>query len=131
MKGTKVILGEGTGHFAWPVAGARETSGFGMRWGRMHKGIDIVGNKNIMAADNGVVTFAGTKNGMGNCIIINHNNGYETVYGHLSRINAKKGQTVEKGDIIGIMGNTGHSFGTHLHFEVHKNGTVQNPNKYL
>lgn len=131
MKGTKVILGEGSGRFAWPVSGARITSGFGTRWGRMHKGVDLVGNHNIMAADNGVISFAGEKNGLGNCIIINHKNGYETTYGHLSKISVKKGQTVEKGDIIGIMGNTGHSFGTHLHFEVHKNGELQNPMKYL
>ncbi|MFC5653170.1 peptidoglycan DD-metalloendopeptidase family protein [Paenibacillus solisilvae] len=131
MKGTKVILGEGTGQFSWPVSGVRITSGFGTRWGRMHKGVDLVGNHNIMAADNGVIAFAGTKNGLGNCIIINHKNGYETTYGHLSKISVKKGQTVEKGDRIGIMGNTGHSFGTHLHFEVHKNGELQNPLKYL
>ncbi|MBB3068580.1 murein DD-endopeptidase MepM/ murein hydrolase activator NlpD [Paenibacillus baekrokdamisoli] len=131
MKGTKVILGEGSGNFAWPVSGARLTSGFGQRWGRMHKGVDLVGNSSILAADNGVVSFAGTKNGLGNCIIINHKNGYETTYGHLSKISVSEGQVVEKGDKIGVMGNTGHSFGTHLHFEVHKNGELQNPLKYL
>ena len=131
MKGTKVILGEGTGRFAWPVSGARITSGFGTRWGKMHKGVDLVGNHTILAADNGVISFAGTKNGLGNCIIIDHKNGYETTYGHLSKISVKRGQTVEKGDSIGVMGNTGHSFGTHLHFEVHKNGELQNPMKYL
>lgn len=131
MKGTKVILGEGSGKFAWPVSGARLTSSFGQRWGRQHKGIDLIGNKNIKAADNGVIEFAGTKNGLGRCIIINHKNGYKTTYGHLSKISVKKGQTVQKGDSIGIMGNTGHSFGTHLHFEVHKNGSLQNPMKYL
>ncbi|WP_274655480.1 M23 family metallopeptidase [Paenibacillus humicola] len=131
MKGTKVILGEGTGHFSWPVSGARLTSSFGKRWGRLHKGIDMVGNKNIKAADNGVIEFAGQKTGYGNCVIINHRNGYETLYGHMSKILVKKGQTVEKGEQIGIMGNTGHSTGTHLHFEVHKNGDLQNPIKYL
>jgi len=130
MKGTKV-LGEGTGSFSWPVSGAKLTSSFGTRWGRQHKGIDMVGNTDIMAADDGVIEFAGERSGYGNCIIINHKNGYKTLYGHLSKISVKSGDTVEKGDSIGIMGNTGHSFGTHLHFEIHKDGEVQNPIKYL
>lgn len=131
MKGTKVIKGQGTGKFAWPVSGAKITSKFGKRWGRQHKGIDLIGNKSILASDTGVVSFAGKKNGLGNAIIIDHKNGYQTVYGHLSKINVKKGQVVEKGEKIGVMGNTGNSTGTHLHFEVHKNGTPQNPLKYL
>ncbi|RAP74247.1 peptidoglycan DD-metalloendopeptidase family protein [Paenibacillus montanisoli] len=131
MKGTKVVLSEGSGQFSWPVSGHRLTSSFGQRWGTLHRGVDMVGNHNIKAADNGTVSFAGKRTGLGNCIIINHHNGYETVYGHLSKISVKKGQTVEKGQQIGIMGNTGHSFGTHLHFEVHKNGALQNPLKYL
>ncbi|MFC4100735.1 peptidoglycan DD-metalloendopeptidase family protein [Paenibacillus xanthanilyticus] len=131
MKGTKVILGEGTGRFAWPVSGAKLTSSYGTRWGRLHKGIDLIGNKTILAADNGVVSFAGYKNGLGNAVIINHKNGYETIYGHLSKISVEKGQVVQQGDKLGIMGNTGHSFGTHLHFEIHKGGKVQNPIKYL
>jgi len=130
MKGTKV-LGEGTGAFSWPVSGHKLTSSFGSRWGRQHKGIDMVGSTDIMAADDGVIEFAGTRNGYGNCIIIDHKNGYKTLYGHLSKISVKSGDTVEKGDSIGIMGNTGHSFGTHLHFEIHKDGEVQNPIKYL
>ncbi len=131
VKGTKVVLGEGSGKFAWPVSGARLTSSYGQRWGRLHKGIDMIGNKNILAADHGVVTFTGTKNGMGKTVIIDHKNGFETVYGHLSKITIKKGAVVEKGDKLGIMGNTGNSTGTHLHFEIHKNGKVQNPKKYL
>ncbi|WP_225442615.1 M23 family metallopeptidase [Paenibacillus lycopersici] len=131
MKGTKVNLSEGTGQFAWPVSGHRLTSFFGMRWGALHRGVDMVGSHNIKAADNGVVTFTGTRPGLGNCIIIDHKNGYETWYGHLSKIQVKKGQTVSQGEQIGIMGNTGHSFGTHLHFEIHKNGQLQNPLKYL
>ena len=131
MKGTKVIRGIGTGKFSWPVTGAKITSKFGKRWGRQHKGIDIVGNKSILASDNGVVSFAGKKNGLGNAVIIDHQNGFRTVYGHLSKINVKKGQTVEKGDKIGVMGSTGNSTGVHLHFEIHKNGKPQNPLNYL
>ncbi|MWC29118.1 M23 family metallopeptidase [Paenibacillus sp. MMS18-CY102] len=131
VKGTKVILGEGSGMFAWPVSGHSMTSSFGRRWGKMHEGIDLVGKSTIMAADDGVVEFAGVKNGYGNCVIINHKNGYKTLYGHMSSIAVTEGQVVEKGDKVGVMGNTGHSTGTHLHFEIEKNGVVQNPLKYL
>ncbi|MCU6711024.1 peptidoglycan DD-metalloendopeptidase family protein [Paenibacillus sp. J5C_2022] len=130
-KGTMVVLGEGTGRFAIPVSGYRITSKFGKRWGRMHNGIDMIGNKTIMAADSGVVEFVGRKQGLGNAIIIDHKNGFKTVYGHLSSFKVSKGDKVEKGDAIGIMGNTGNSTGTHLHFEIHKNGVLQNPLKYL
>lgn len=130
-KGTMVVLGEGTGQFRYPVSGARLTSKYGSRWGRMHNGIDLIGGKTIMAADHGVVEFVGTKEGLGKTIIINHKNGYKTVYGHLSSYKVSKGEKVEKGDSIGVMGNTGNSTGTHLHFEIHKNGSLQNPLKYL
>lgn len=132
LKGTKVIRGEGSGKFAWPVLGARITSYQGSRWGRMHNGIDIIGKKNILAADEGVVEFAYYKSGgLGNAIIINHNNGFKTIYGHMKSVGVKKGQIVEKGDVIGIMGSTGRSTGTHLHFEVHLNGKLKNPTSYL
>lgn len=131
MKGTKVVLGEGTGKFSWPVSGARLTSSYGKRWGRLHKGIDLIGKKSILAADHGVVEFAGTKNGMGKTVILDHKNGFKTVYGHLSKISVKKGEVVEKGDTLGIMGNTGNSTGTHLHFEIHEDGTPKNPMNYL
>ncbi|MBN3524274.1 peptidoglycan DD-metalloendopeptidase family protein [Paenibacillus apiarius] len=132
IRGTKVVRGEGTGSFDWPVSGATLTSGYGTRWGRMHKGIDMVSSdRSIMAADEGVVVFAGEKSGYGNCIIVNHRNGYKTLYGHLSKIDINVGDIVEKGQDIGVMGNTGNSTGTHLHFEIHKDDEVQNPLKYL
>ncbi|MFC5529565.1 peptidoglycan DD-metalloendopeptidase family protein [Cohnella yongneupensis] len=131
IKGTKVIRGEGTGKFIWPVSGHRITSYLGQRWGRMHAGIDMVGNSNIKAADDGVIIFAGYKGELGNCIIIDHRNGFQTVYGHMKKLKAKKGQIVEKGESIGVMGSTGHSTGTHLHFEVHRNGKLKNPLSYL
>ena len=78
-----------------------------------------------MAADEGVVEFAGYKSGgLGNAVIINHNNGFKTTYGHMKSVKVKKGQIVEKGDVIGIMGSTGHSTGTHFHFEVYLNGRL-------
>jgi murein DD-endopeptidase MepM/ murein hydrolase activator NlpD len=130
-KGTKVVLGEGTGKFAWPVVSPSISSTYGTRWGKLHKGIDITGNKNILAADNGKVKETGYKSDYGNYIIINHLNGYETLYGHLSKISTTKGKVVEKGEVIGTMGSTGDSTGVHLHFEIIKSGAVQNPLKFL
>ncbi|MFB5762682.1 peptidoglycan DD-metalloendopeptidase family protein [Paenibacillus medicaginis] len=130
LRGTKVI-GQGSGDFAWPVSGASLTSSYGSRWGRMHEGIDMVGSSDVKAADEGRVVFEGQQNGYGNVIIIDHGNGYQTLYGHLSSIGVSAGQTVSKGDSIGVMGNTGRSTGTHLHFEIRKNNTAQNPLTYL
>jgi len=132
LKGTKVTPSEGSGNFDWPVSGHRVTSFYGKRWGRLHKGLDMVGSSSVKAADNGVVELADdSMSGYGNAIIINHNNGYKTLYGHLSKINVKVGQVIEQGESIGVMGNTGHSFGTHLHFEIYLNGKLKNPADYL
>ncbi|QGQ99842.1 M23 family metallopeptidase [Paenibacillus psychroresistens] len=132
IRGTKVILGEGTGKFAWPVVGSSLSSGFGTRWGVFHKGVDLTsGNRSILAADNGKVIYAGYKSDYGNHIIIDHLNGYKTLYGHLSKIGVTVGTTVEKGEKIGVMGSTGDSTGTHLHFEVRSDDSPQNPLKYL
>jgi murein DD-endopeptidase MepM/ murein hydrolase activator NlpD len=133
VKGTKVIPSRGEGSFAWPTVGGYISSKQGMRWGKLHKGIDIArpSNKTIKAADNGVVVFAGWSNGYGNKIIIDHQNGFRTLYGHMSSLNVKVGQTVSKGTAIGIMGATGDATGVHLHFEVYKNGSLVNPLTYL
>lgn len=131
-RGTLVVPGVGTGNFSWPVSGAKITSRYGPRWGSIHRGIDLVSkNRTIMAADNGKVTFAGSQKSYGNVVIIDHGNGYETLYAHLSSISVSKGDKVQKGDKIGVMGSTGNSTGVHLHFEIHKNGKHQNPLSYL
>ncbi|WP_163538796.1 M23 family metallopeptidase [Gracilibacillus sp. YIM 98692] len=130
VKGTKVVPSRGSGHLQWPAVGGYITSHVGERWGSFHKGIDIAGvsNRSILAADNGTVVSAGWDNGgYGNKIVIDHNNGYRTIYAHLSSISVSSGQTVEQGKKIGVMGSTGHSTGIHLHFEVYKNGSLQNP----
>ncbi len=103
-----------------------------MRWGRYHKGIDIARpwDYTIKAADNGVVVSAGWAGSYGNRIIIDHQNGMRTLYAHLSQINVSVGQTVAAGQKIGVMGSTGNSTGVHLHFEVYKNGVLQNPLSY-
>ncbi|MEK3884280.1 M23 family metallopeptidase [Paenibacillus sp. PL2-23] len=130
-KGTMVVLGEGTGKFMIPVKNYRITSTYGQRWGRLHSGIDFVGSSSILASDSGKVEYVGYRTGTGKTIVINHQNGYKTLYGHLKSYSVSEGDKVQKGDKIGVMGNTGNSTGTHLHFEIHKNGVAQNPMKYL
>ncbi|KOP71606.1 peptidoglycan DD-metalloendopeptidase family protein [Cytobacillus solani] len=133
VKGTKVVPSRGEGSFIWPANGGYISSKVGHRWGRMHKGIDIArpSNRTIKAADNGVIVSAGYDGSFGNKIVIDHNNGYKTIYAHLSSIDVNVGQTVSKGSKIGVMGSTGNSTGVHLHFEVHKNGEIQNPLNYI
>jgi murein DD-endopeptidase MepM/ murein hydrolase activator NlpD len=115
-----------SGNFVWP-AGGRITQYFA--W--YHKGIDIANSSapNILAADSGTVVVAGWPDayGYGNRVIIDHGNGYRTLYGHLSSIYVVPGQTVSRGSAIGRMGTTGRSTGVHLHFEVIRNGSYLNP----
>ncbi len=120
--------------FALPVHRAfRYTSGFGMRWGRMHEGVDLaapVGTPLYATAD-GVVSFAGQQRGYGNIVIIQHGFGLETRYAHQSRLRVKKGQRVSRGERIGDMGNTGHSTGPHVHYEIRLNGKPINPMTFI
>lgn len=131
--GTKVIPSRGTGQFAWPAVGGYISSHMGHRWGRQHEGIDIArpSNYTIKAADNGVVVKAEYHSTLGNYVMIDHDNGYKTVYGHMSKLGVSVGEVVAQGAALGVMGSTGRSTGTHLHFEVHKNGTPVNPMAYL
>ena len=132
-KGTKVIPSRGSGSFTWPTNGGYVSSKMGYRWGKIHKGIDIArpSNYTIKAADHGIVVSAGWDGGYGNKVVIDHQNGYRTVYAHLKSIGVSYGQKVEKGAAIGVMGSTGDSTGIHLHFEVYKNGARQNPLNYF
>jgi LysM repeat protein len=117
----------GTGVFAWPTA-AHYLSGNDYWSG--HLGIDIAGSlgDSISAADAGVVVFAGWANGgYGNMVMIDHGNGYQTLYAHLSSVSAYCGQSVYTGTYIGAMGSTGNSTGPHLHFEVRYLGGFINP----
>ncbi len=123
---------KGTGQFIYPMNGTF-TSPFGSRWGRLHAGIDIAApiGTPIRAADGGRVAIAGSVSGYGNYTCIQHSNSLSTCYGHQSSIAVKVGQTVTKGQVIGLCGNTGRSTGPHLHFEVRVNGTPQDPMGYL
>jgi murein DD-endopeptidase MepM/ murein hydrolase activator NlpD len=118
--------------FIWPVNGP-VTSPFGMRWGRMHEGIDIGASTGtpIRAAAAGRVIYSGWMSGYGNLVVIDHGGGISTAYGHQSSIAAGNGQVVSQGQTIGYVGCTGHCFGPHLHFEVRINGTPVDPLGYL
>ncbi len=123
----------GTGRFMWPVVGGGSVS-CGFMGYRGHTGTDIVlaYGAQIVAADDGVVVVAKrTAGGYGNHVMIDHGNGVQTLYGHMSKRYVSVGQTVKKGDVIGLMGNTGNVTGTHLHFEVRINGRYVNAMNYF
>ena len=113
-------------------------SGFGMRIDpiyrtpHFHSGMDFsakVGTE-IYATGDGVVTYAAWKQGYGNCVIINHGHGFQTLYGHMSKYRVRVGKKVKRGEVIGEVGNTGKSTGPHLHYEVIVRGKYDNPAKY-
>ena len=115
---------------------SRIASGFGYRIDpiyktvKMHAGLDFTAPQGtpIYATANGVIKTAGnTGNGYGNYVVINHGYGYETLYGHMVKIKARRGQKVDRGDLIGYVGSTGKSTGPHCHYEVHKNGRKLDP----
>ncbi len=127
------------GTFAWPVPGYYYvSSGYGMRWGKMHKGIDIAGGgingKPIVAANSGTVIIA-MKNaqygsgygGYGNVLVIDHGGGYTTLYAHCSSLAVSVGQQVNKGQTVAYVGSSGNSTGPHLHFEIRTNNNAQDP----
>lgn len=119
--------------FSWPVAAGQLSSPFGMRNGVMHDGIDIDAPEGtpIRAADAGTVIFAGRQRGYGNLVILEHRDGYVTVYGHNERNLVRQGETVARGETIAQMGATGRASGPNLHFEVRYNNRPQNPISYL
>lgn len=127
-------VGIGTGEFDLPVYGYTFTSGFKWRWGKLHSGVDLAVAEGtpVYAADNGKVIVAeDSGNGYGNYIIIDHQNGFKTLYGHNSELLVSVGDIVAKGDKIALSGNTGNSTGPHLHFEIHVNDEKVDPQQYL
>ncbi|MES2810221.1 MAG: M23 family metallopeptidase [Bacteroidota bacterium] len=116
------------------------TSRFGFRsdpfssgHAEFHPGLDFTGKRgdNARVTANGRVVSAGWSGGYGNCVRVAHTNGYETLYGHLSKITVKEGQRIKVGDKVGEIGSTGRSTGPHLHYEVRQNGRPVNPAKFL
>ena len=116
----------------WPTTGP-VTSGYGMRWGAMHQGLDIAPpyGTGVYAANDGIVIFAGGQGGYGNLVLVDHGGGFVTAYAHLSGFAASSGQTVSRGALIGYVGSTGDSTGPHLHFETRVGGAAQNPYNFL
>lgn len=131
--------GVATGSFMWPVPSCRLiSSGYAYRWGKLHAGLDISGNgvygKDILASDGGTVYQVNTEGwggGYGLYVIIDHGNGYQSVYCHCSEILVKPGQKVSQGELIAKIGNSGNSYGAHLHFEIRLNGRSVDPAPYL
>jgi len=118
--------------FIWPVNGV-VVSGFGMRWGRMHEGIDISASSGtpIWAAAAGTVIWSGWRGGYGNCVVVDHGNGLATLYAHGSALLVGVGEHVSQGQTVALVGSTGNSSGPHLHFEVRVNGVAVDPLLYL
>lgn len=112
----------------WPTRG-RVTSEYGRRWGRLHAGIDIANSVGtpLYASKAGTVIFAGRQSGYGNVVIMDHGGGMSTLYGHQSRIATSDGATLNQGQLLGYMGNTGRSTGPHVHFETRYGGSPRNP----
>ena len=116
----------GSGNFIWPVSCTYITSCVGNRYHpisgewKYHSGMDIgcQYGDSIWASDGGTVCIAGVNGGYGNCVMIDHGNGYYTLYGHMSSIACSVNQTVTQGQVIGYVGSTGYSTGPHLHFEI-------------
>lgn len=137
----KEIVTEGTaesttGTFAWPVPNTHNvTSYYGYRWGTIHAGIDIsngVTDEAIVASDSGTVTWAGwDDSGYGYYVIIDHGNGYSTLYGHCNSVYVSQGEYVSQGQTIAGMGNTGFSTGTHLHFEIRNGSEKLDPMEFF
>lgn len=127
----KCMLTSDYGYRIHPVLGLKwNAGGHGLLF---HAGIDIRAEKGseILSATEGIVVSANWDGGYGKCVKIKFDNDYEIRYGHLSKINVYKGQKVKKGEVIGIIGSTGLSTGTHLHFEIRYKDEHINPNLFL
>ena len=119
--------------YIWPARGTF-TSGWGPRWGRMHRGIDVagpVGTPIVAAADGEVITAGWNSGGYGNWVRIRHPDGSITLYAHNHRNHVRRGQQVRQGQHIADMGSTGFSTGPHVHFEIHRNGRPTDPMAFL
>ena len=128
FNGYRVVLQLDSCDFVYPAPGVL-TSPFGPRWGRMHYGLDIdleTGDA-VSAAFEGMVRISQHHDSYGNVVVIRHNNGLETLYAHLSERSVSPGDHVEAGDIIGLGGNTGRPYGSHLHFEIRFLGEAIDP----
>ncbi len=123
-----------TDQFIWPIRNTELiTSGLGRRWGKLHPGVDIPSARGtiIRAAMEGKVIFRGFAGGYGRMVTLEHRNGYVTKYAHNSVLLVKKGDYVQKGQVLALVGSTGHSTGNHLHFEIRCEDIPLNPLDFL
>jgi len=127
-----LALKEADLRFAWPLPG-KVSSGYGWRSGRRHEGIDIPAKKGttVRAAEAGRVIYSGTLGDYGRIVIVKHAGRYSTVYAHNHRNKVKKGDFVERGDVVSTVGRSGNARGSHLHFEVRRDRVAQDPLRYL
>lgn len=118
--------------FLWPIRGASISSGYGIRRGRMHEGLDLKGKPGqpILATASGKVVFDGSIRGYGKTVVIYHGKGLSSVYAHNRENLVSRGDIVEQGQAIATVGQTGHSTGYHLHFEIRREGKPENPLRY-
>lgn len=125
----KLLLFPDSNSYSMPCDNSFVTSHYGWRRSRMHRGtdVDLETGDEVRAVMDGVVRFAGWYSGYGYCVLIRHMNGLETLYAHLSKLETISGEVVNHGTKIGLGGTTGHSTGSHLHFEVHFMGRAINP----
>ncbi|MFG3599002.1 M23 family metallopeptidase [Micromonospora chersina] len=116
-----------------PLHGYDFQSPYGMRWGKLHTGVDLVAPEGTpyTAIHAGTVTKAGWFGGYGYAVIVQHADGSEAIYGHSSAVTVKEGQQVKAGQQLGLVGNTGHSYGSHLHLEIHVKGQPVDPVAWL
>ncbi len=127
-----IVPPTGSGILGWPVSGS-VVSGFGMRWGRMHEGIDITCSSGtpVRASGAGTVIYAGWLGGYGNLVVVDHGGGLSTAYAHNTSFASSVGQSVAAGQVVAYSGSTGNSSGPHVHFEVRVNGSPADPLGYL
>lgn len=127
-----IVPPSGSGILGWPVSGP-VTSGFGMRWGRMHEGIDIAvaTGTPVRASAAGTVIQAGWFGGYGILVVVDHGGGLSTAYAHNSALASSVGQAIAAGEVVAYAGNTGNSSGPHVHFEVRVSGSATDPLGYL
>jgi murein DD-endopeptidase MepM/ murein hydrolase activator NlpD len=116
-----------------PLKSYTVSSPFGQRWGTLHPGVDLAASEGtpFYATHSGVVKLARYNGGYGYCVMLDAGNGLTLVYGHSSRLLVREGQQVQAGDVLGLVGNTGYSFGDHLHYEVRQSGKTVDPVPFM
>jgi murein DD-endopeptidase MepM/ murein hydrolase activator NlpD len=122
------------GNYRWPLDAGIVSSEYGARWGKMHKGLDVAADvgEPVYAAAAGEVIYAGdTMRGYGNAVVLRHDDRVTTLYAHNSALKVKLGQKVSQGEQIALLGNTGHSTGPHVHFEIRSGEAPVNPRTLL